>query len=214
MQKTDASFFKPLAEMMAAPLAERLKERFGEDGAAAIVRGTHEAFEKNLDGVMNVGAENPWLKSLLGVVWLSGLWEILEARGMTVPDMSRLTQNALADFTKASVPAAQLPQIRAAMCSKEFVDAIARRSQKRRYADDWIVKTVEPRANDAFEIGYDVFQCPIVKYLKERGLQRFAPYFCLDDFAMFGAMGVKLTRTHTLADGADFCDFRFSREEK
>lgn len=43
-----------------------------------------------------------------------------------------------------------------------------------------------------------------------RGLRRFAAWFCRDDDPLHAAMGVRLERARTLADGDDHCDFRLS----
>jgi hypothetical protein len=37
-----------------------------------------------------------------------------------------------------------------------------------------------------------------------------APYLCLTDYALFGALGIELARTQTLAHGDGECDFRFT----
>ena len=38
-----------------------------------------------------------------------------------------------------------------------------------------------------------------------------APYLCQTDYALFGAMGIELKRTMTLAEGSERCDFRLKR---
>ena len=42
---------------------------------------------------------------------------------------------------------------------------------------------------------------------------RFAPYLCWIDYPQFAAMGLRLDRTETIAQGGQRCDFRVSRGE-
>ncbi len=62
-----------------------------------------------------------------------------------------------------------------------------------------------------FEWGLDYTECAIVKYLSREGAPEIAPYGCWVDYPAYAAMGVKLIRTETIAQGGQRCDFRFSR---
>ena len=83
-------------------------------------------------------------------------------------------------------------------------------SQERRYPGDWVREHVEGDG-DVFEWGMDYTECGIVKFLRSQGADELAPYLCLTDYALFGALGIELTRTMTLAEGYEKCDFRFKR---
>jgi hypothetical protein len=61
----------------------------------------------------------------------------------------------------------------------------------------------------AFEWGVDYLECGIVKFLRSQGADKSAPHLCLTDYALFGALGIGLPRTQTLANGDGMCDFRF-----
>jgi hypothetical protein len=64
-----------------------------------------------------------------------------------------------------------------------------------------------------FEWGMDYTECGIVKFLHSQGADEFTPYLCLTDYALFGALGIELKRTMTLAEGCEKCDFRFRKGE-
>jgi hypothetical protein len=49
------------------------------------------------------------------------------------------------------------------------------------------------------------------KFLHSQGADELAPYPCLLDYALFGALGIELRRTQTLAEGGERCDFRFKK---
>ena len=47
--------------------------------------------------------------------------------------------------------------------------------------------------------------------VKKLGAEEFAPYVCMSDIALSNAFEWGLIRTQTLADGREFCDFRFKK---
>jgi hypothetical protein len=85
-------------------------------------------------------------------------------------------------------------------------------SQERRYAGDWVFEYVEGDG-ETFDWGRDYVECGIVKFLHSQGADELTPYLCLTDYALFGALGVELKRTMTLAEGCEKCDFRFKKGE-
>lgn len=62
-----------------------------------------------------------------------------------------------------------------------------------------------------FDLGVNYLQCGNYRFAIEHGGEEFAPYICMSDIALSDAMGWGLTRTQTLADGCQYCDFRFKR---
>ena len=72
-------------------------------------------------------------------------------------------------------------------------------SHLRRYENDWVVDIIEGTPQDDFELGYDYHTCGICN-------------LCRMDYVLADMMQMKLTRTKTIAEGADLCDFRYSRK--
>lgn len=59
-------------------------------------------------------------------------------------------------------------------------------------------------------VAFDVTRCPLVDYFKDQGVPELTPYAaCRLDFAAASAYGVELVRSQTIADGAEYCDFRW-----
>jgi hypothetical protein len=83
-------------------------------------------------------------------------------------------------------------------------------SQERRYPGDWVREHVRGDG-DAFDWGMDYTECGIVKFLHSQGADELAPYLCLTDYALYGALGIELERAMTLAEGCERCDFRFKK---
>jgi len=63
----------------------------------------------------------------------------------------------------------------------------------------------------SFDWGVDYVACGNYEFMKAQGAEEFAPYVCMSDIALSEALGWGLTRTETLADGCDRCDFRFTK---
>ncbi len=64
---------------------------------------------------------------------------------------------------------------------------------------------------DEYDLGYDYYECGVCKICQDEGCPELAKYMCRLDFVIADIMGMKLVRTKTLAEGADLCDFRYSR---
>ncbi len=82
----------------------------------------------------------------------------------------------------------------------------ARRRQKGRFGD-FEIEYLSGNGED-FDLGVNYLQCGNHRFAMEHGGEAFAPYICMSDIALSDAMGWGLTRTQTLADGCDYCDFR------
>jgi ubiquinone biosynthesis protein len=60
------------------------------------------------------------------------------------------------------------------------------------------------------EVAKDVVRCPLADYFRAQGMEDLCTAaFCDLDFLMADKWGVALTRTGTLAQGSDRCDFRW-----
>ena len=84
----------------------------------------------------------------------------------------------------------------------------AEESHKVKGENNWVVDVL-PRCKD-FDLGYDYRECGICKICRDEGCFELAKYLCRLDYVIADMMGVKLVRTQTLAEGGDFCDFRYS----
>lgn len=141
------------------------------------------------------------------------MYRALQARGASIEEAARLIYLGSASFFN-SIPTRWLMRwqarrrlTRKGMDERRRAAAI---SQDRRYPDDWVFDFVESDGRD-FEFGVDYTECGIVKYLDREGVPELAPYLCWIDYRQFAAMGLRLDRTETIAQGGDRCDFRIGR---
>ena len=64
---------------------------------------------------------------------------------------------------------------------------------------------------ETFDYGMNMKKCAKFIFLKKMGAQEFAPYVCLIDKNFAECCDYGLKRTMVLAEGSDYCDFRFSK---
>ena len=84
----------------------------------------------------------------------------------------------------------------------------AEETHQRKYENDWVVDIIDiPNG-----FGMDYTRCGLVELCKDEGCPELAKYMCSLDFLLADVMGVHLERTGTLAEGADKCDFRYTRK--
>ena len=82
-------------------------------------------------------------------------------------------------------------------------------SHKRRYENDWVVDILP--GNGEYDLGYDYHECGVCKLCRDEGCPELAAYLCRMDYVLADIMNMKLVRTGTIAEGAPFCDFRYSK---
>ena len=79
------------------------------------------------------------------------------------------------------------------------------------FPGDFVYEFVEPGPDDHFEFGINYKACGFCKFAACHGDEEILPSICGLDFDAYATRGIRLERTQTLADGAEYCDFRFSR---
>jgi hypothetical protein len=96
--------------------------------------------------------------------------------------------------------------------NKALVREQAGRSDEQKYPGDFVYDYVEPGPNDTFEFGVNYRECGFCKFAGRHGDLDILPGICGLDFAAYDLRGIRLERTQTLAQGAPYCNFRFSRK--
>lgn len=90
----------------------------------------------------------------------------------------------------------------------------SRQSHLKKYRNDWVVDIIEGGPQDDFVLGYDYHTCGICNLCRDEGCFELAKYLCRMDYVLADMMGMKLTRTQTLAEGGKYCDFRYGRKTR
>jgi hypothetical protein len=191
-----------------------LVETYGQEEGEAIKRDTLQRFEKLLPEVPYIGGdENRYTRNLCLTAAMLALYRSLQSRGATVEEAARVIYVGSANFFN-SFPTRWLMRWQGRRMlgrkRREQLTRSAAISQQRRYPDDWVYEVIDGDGQ-SFEMGMDFTECGIVKYLEREGAPELAPYFCWVDYPQFAAMGLRLERTETIAQGGQRCDFRVSR---
>ena len=143
------------------------------------------------------------------------MYRALRARGASEEEAARLIHLGEVAFYK-SAPMRWVMRLQGrGFLSRRGVAMwrrIAATSQERRYPHDWVYEIVQGDGSDS-GMGLDCIECGAVKYLDREGASEYAPYLCWIDYPQFAAMGLRLDRTETIAQGGQRCDFRVSRGE-
>jgi hypothetical protein len=190
-----------------------LVQHYGDDLAGQILSETRREYEALIPKIPNVGGkENPNERALIQCTWALALHRVLKSRGKTADETGRVFYEG-AEAMLRSIPGPlryiggrwQFTRFNMNKLKKQ-----ASESRKRLYPDDWVWSFVQGDGKE-FDWGLDNTECAVVKFFHNQGADELVPYMCRLDFAMSKAMGMGMTRTTTLAEGGEKCDFRFKR---
>mgnify|MGYP001829081781 CR=1 FL=1 len=190
------------------------EKAYGKAAGEAIARESLERFEASLPDLPYIGGdENRLSRALCITAFGLAMYRSLQAHGASVEEAARLIYLGTERFY-TSFPTRWLMRWQGRQYySRKHQDRVKRAaaaSQERRYPENWVFEAIEGDGQD-FDFGVDYTECGLIKYLEREGAPELAPYLCWTDYPMFAAMGMKLTRTETLARGGQRSDFRLSR---
>ncbi len=208
--------FMRLARFYYRPFRKPLAEAYGKTAAELIAGDALKRFEGLLPDIPYIGGgKNSMTVTLVKVTAKLAMYRALRARGASKEEAARLIHLGEVAFYK-SVPMRWVMRLQGrGFLSQRGIDMwrrIAATSQERRYPDDWVYEVVDGDGSDA-GMQLDCIECGAVKYLEREGAPELTPFLCWIDYPQFAAMGLRLDRTETIAQGGQRCDFRVSRGE-
>jgi ADP-ribose pyrophosphatase YjhB (NUDIX family) len=191
-----------------APVIAR---KHGMEFSDAVLREARRQFERLIPEMPYIGGEaNHLTASLLYSARCLALFKALKARGGTAQETGELLYQAIVSRL-GGVPA-EIPTDQSLTDEQLMVRRRerAKRSQQRRYAEDWVYGFV-PGDGEEFDYGYDFVQCATQKLYQAQGADEFLPFYCFLDFPESQVAGLGLSRTTTLAEGHLKCNHRFKK---
>ena len=184
-----------------------LTERFGAAEAEDMRVEMLSEYRELLPQVPDIGGRrNPLTPTLAGSAQAVALYRIVLRHGGEAQDAGEVLHRYLQTMV-GRVP--RPLRFRLLGHHRAKVEKMARRSQQRRYPDDWVGQVVDG-TGQPFDFGIDWTECGVDKFLRAQGAAEFTPYICALDYLTAEAAGERLTRTKTLSWGCDRCDFRFT----
>jgi hypothetical protein len=189
--------------------------RFGKTKTQNILDEIKVRIELLIPELPYIGGKknNFYSEALISSAFYLPMFLVLEREGYSIRDLARVRLEILEFMSKSLSPRERNPDS-SSFFSKdrdEVRKQNAKKSQLRRYPEDWVFEFVEGNDHD-FDFGVDYIECGIFKYYEKLGVERFAPICCLCDYPNFHRLGIGFKRTQTIACGASSCDFRFIRD--
>jgi hypothetical protein len=188
-----------------------LAERCGAEAVPAILAEARDEFAALIPAIPYIGGrDNPLTDTLEQMTSLLALYRVLQRRGTPVAEVGALV-HAMAQRRVDSTPAILrrlLGRLYMSRLWRRRTERKALASQQGRYPGNFVFEVV-PGDDSGSAWGINYLECGVVKFFHAQGADEFTPYMCFIDFLMFPAMGIRLERQGTLAQGCAQCDFRF-----
>ena len=188
-----------------------LTTRYGAEFATTLGRETRNEFEHLIPEIPHIKGlrARPFNIFLRIVAQELAAYKAMKKHGKPPAEAWELCHEALRRGL-ATIPQWKRWLMKRFMFSRLARAIVARRArqQQRGRFGDFEIEYMAGEG-DAFQFGANYLQCGHLTFVRQHGGEEFAPYVCMSDIALSDALGWGLTRTQTLADGSQFCDFRF-----
>ncbi|MGH0032562.1 MAG: L-2-amino-thiazoline-4-carboxylic acid hydrolase [Myxococcota bacterium] len=186
-----------------------LAVREGETFALEVTRAARDEYARVLPRVPDIGGRRNVFQPVMTVNgWMVALHRALAARGRQAADTIAVTQ-AVFDAALRRLPSLLLRAIgRLALSapSRRYFERQARRSQERRFAQDFVWKLEH---GDDGEMSFVFDECAVNKWYDAEGLAELKPYCNFADVTYSRLMGMGVDAHETIGLGCAQCALRF-----
>ena len=187
----------------------------GEAFAATMVGETRQEYSKLIPEIPYIGRNRILVRFIIGTAQSLAIYRALASHGKTLEEAGKLYY-LICQALLNSYPGIVHWLIGRMSFSRFFLRALkkeALESQKRLYPGGYVFSFVDGDGRE-FDYGVDYSECGGCKFLSQQGASEFAPYVCTADIIYSELFGWGLTRTKTIAEGFEKCDFRFKKGGK
>jgi hypothetical protein len=202
-------------DLVAKSARSVLNEYFVGENVNRLLAETRRESEDLIPQLPYIGGKQPFTEFIVFTGMLLAVYRVSKAHGKTVEQTGDLVYEIGQAFLKSSP--AFLARLSGNMnFSRLYLSRLRKRaieSHQRKYPDDYVFNFVEGDGQ-TFDYGVDYLECASCKFLAKQGAPELAPYLCPVDILYSKSLGWGLTRTMTLAEGAERCDFRFKKGGK
>ena len=185
---------------------------FGEASVNDLVADTHREYENLIPQLPYLGGKQPFTQFIISTGMLLAVYRVAKARGKTLEEIGELVYEIGRAFLRA-YPAFLMRFFGNMNFSRFYIGRLRKRAKEshlRQYPEDYVFNFIEGDGV-SFDYGVDYLECAGCKFLARQGASELAPYICPVDILYSETLGWGLTRTMTLAGGAEKCDFRFKK---
>jgi hypothetical protein len=192
-----------------------LIDRYGKERANSLIRESRREYESIIPQIPFIGDKNPFLIFLLPTSRYLAIYRVLRRKGLTVEEAGQIISQ-MNEAELKSIPVFVRRIIGYLWFSPWLIRRFRKRakeSQERKYPGGYVLTFIEGEGQK-FDYGFDYTECAGCKFLNEQNASELAPFMCALDKTVSEALGWGLTRTMTIAEGFDKCDFRFKKGGK
>lgn len=189
-----------------------LTASYGQHAASVLITEWRARFDALIPRIPFIGHRSPFLIFLIPGIRHLALFRALQSRGEGVERVGQLIYK-ISEAEFLAIP----PFVRRFAATlwfsrwfKKRLERHANESQERPYPKGYVLAFV-PGDRMTYDYGIDHVECAVCTFLKEEQAFELAPYVCAVDKIASESMGWGLTRTMTLAEGHEKCDFRFRK---
>ena len=186
-----------------------LDQYFGENANARVVEVRRE-FENIIPQLPYIGGKQPFTEFIIFTGIFLAVYRVNKVHGKTVQETGELLYE-IGRAVLSFYPALLISLFGRMNFSRRYLNRLQERaivSHQHEYPDDYVYDFIAGDG-ETFDYGIDYLECTSCKFLAKQGAPELAPYLCPIDILYSEALQWGLTRTQTLAEGADKCDFRF-----
>ncbi len=138
--------------------------------------------------------------------WSCALYRAVQEHGMSQAEAAALVETIFGDVYQP-VPAALFKLSRLRSANRETRVKWLLGMMTRDFFSSPFVHRHLPSETG---VSFDVTLCPLADYFKDQGVPELTPHAaCNVDYLAAREFGVELVRTQTIADGSEYCDFRW-----
>jgi hypothetical protein len=218
---TDENYISRKSELLkdfdrsVARVKRVMVSRYGEEQAQALIRESRQEYETLIPQIPYIGDRSPFLIFLLPTTRYLAIYRTMQSQGLTVEEAGRLIYQ-MSEADAKAIPGWERRIMGYLWFSPWFLRRLKKRaaeSQKCQYPGGYVLTYIEGDGQ-TFDYGIDYTECASCKFLSAQKAFELAPYVCATDKVVSELMGWGLTRTMTLAEGCERCDFRFKKGGK
>jgi hypothetical protein len=186
-----------------------LTSHYGIDEAEGILDECRGQFELLIPQVPYIGGdENKLTSSLMDATRCLTLFLTMRDYGRTAAETGKILFEAIlareSEMPRSSSPSDVHSRANIMLSRRERAEI----SLERRYPEDYVYSFVTGDGQ-AFDYGYNFYECAAQKFYRRQGAEVFMPFYCALDFAWSQVLGLGLSREMTLSEGHALCNHRF-----
>lgn len=186
--------------------------RFGEEKTEIMIAVAREEYEKLIPQLPWVGGGQPFTQFVIATGWFLAMYHSLKQHGVQQDEVGQMFFDSSKAYIE-SYPGFMLKLMGHINFSERYLMKLqekALESHLRQYPGGYVFNFITGDGK-TFDYGVDYLECASCKFLKAQGAMEIAPYLCAIDQLYSEKFGWGLSRTMTLAEGYEKCDFRFKK---